>query len=90
MILLMHLLTRRWLGITGFVLVNTTMFATAHIPTQIVPIPATMLFLVMSCQYISFRNDVGRWKAFAGVAVCHAVNNGIGVSFGLVSGLLGL
>ncbi len=90
LISLIHLLTRRWLGISGFVLVNTILFAAMHIPAQVVPIPATIAFLVMSYQYVSFRNDIGRSRAFVGVAVCHAVNNALVIVLTSTFDLLGL
>jgi len=90
LILLVHLLTRRWLGVTGFVLVSTVLFTGLHIPTQVLPIPAAMLFCVMSYQYVSFRDDVGRGRAFMGVAACHAVNNGVAMLLGAATDLFSL
>lgn len=90
LILLVHLLTRRWLGVTGFVLVSTVLFAGLHVPTQVVPIPAAMLFCVMSYQYVSFRDDVGRSRAFMGVAACYAVNNSVAMLLGAATDLFGL
>jgi len=62
-ILLVHFLTRRWLGVFGFALVNTVLFAALHIPTQVVPVPAAMLFGVIpidsSADLIDGVNDPG-------------------------------
>jgi len=45
---------------------------------------------MMSYQYVSFRNDLGRGRAFAGVAVCHAVDNAVAVLLPFAVALLGL
>ena len=72
---LVHALTRRWLGLTGFVLVNTLLAYAGHVPTTSIPIAAALVFSVMSYQYVSFRDDLGAGRAFAGVTVSHAVCN---------------
>lgn len=74
---LVHALTRRWLGLTGFVLVSTILAYVGHIRTTDVPIAAALFFSAMSYQYVSFRDDVGGGQAFAGVAVSHAVYNSV-------------
>lgn len=77
LLVLIYKMTWARLGLTGFVMVNTMLWAVAHIPLQPVPIGAAILFLVMSYQYVSFRDGVGARKAFWGVFVFHATNNGI-------------
>lgn len=77
LIVLIHNMTRARLGLTGFVAINTVFWAIAHIPLQNVPIAVAMLFIVMSYQYVSFRETIGARRAFWGVCVTHALNNGI-------------
>ena len=89
LIVLVHAMTRRWLGLTGFVLVNTALAYVNHIPTTDVPIAAALVFSAMSYQYVSFRDDVGRGRVFAGVAVSHAVCNSVPTLIVAVEGILG-
>ena len=77
-IMLVHLLTRRWLGLAGFVAVSTVLAYALHgPPLASYPAGPAAAFLIMSYQYVSFRDAVGVGKAFAGVTICHAVSNGI-------------
>ena len=77
-IMLVHVLTRRWLGLAGFVAVSTALaYATHGPPLAYYPSGAAAAFLIMSYQYVSFREVLGTGKAFAGVTICHAVSNGI-------------
>lgn len=89
LIWLVHALTRRWLGLTGFVLVNTILAYANHVPTTSVPIAAALVFTAMSYQYVSFRDGVGAGRAFAGVAVSHAVCNSIPTLIVAVESVLG-
>lgn len=75
LLVLIYALTWSWLGLSGFVLVNTGVFAAIHIPFKGFPIAATIAFLIMSYQYVSFRNSIGSGKAFAGVVLSHSVIN---------------
>lgn len=86
---LVHALTRRWLGLTGFVLVNTVLAYANHVPTTNVPIAAALVFTAMSYQYVSFRDDVGAGRAFAGVAVSHAVYNSVPAMIVVAESILG-
>ena len=77
-IMLVHRLTRRWLGLAGFVAASTALAYTMHgPPLAYYPTGAAAAFFIMSYQYVSFREVLGTGKAFAGVAICHAVSNGI-------------
>ena len=76
-IMLIHASVRPWLGLTGFVLINTGLFAAMHIPFKGFPISSAVGFLFMSYQYVSFRDSLGNGKAFAGVTISHGVNNSI-------------
>lgn len=77
LLVLIYKMTWSRLGLTGFVAVNTSLWAVAHIPLQGVPIGAAVLFLAMSYQYVSFREAVGTRRAFWGVFLVHALNNAI-------------
>lgn len=48
LLVLIYKMTWSRLGLTGFVAVNTSLWAVAHIPLQGVPIGAAVLFLAMS------------------------------------------
>ena len=77
-IMRVHLLTRRWIGLAGFVAVSTLLAYALHgPPLAYYPAGAAAAFLIMSYQYVSFRDALGVGKAFTGVAICHAVSNGI-------------
>lgn len=81
-IMLVHVLTRRWLGLAGFVAANTLLAYALHGPPYTgYSAGAAAAFLIMSYQYESFRERLGTSRAFAGVGVCHAVSNGIAVLF---------
>ena len=77
LLVLIYRMTKPYLGVAGFILVNTVLFGLLHIPSKGIPASATVAFLMMSYQYISFRDALGPRRAFAGVAVSHGVNNGI-------------
>ena len=77
-IMLVHLLTRRWLGLAGFAAVSTALAYAMHgPPLAYYPSGAAAAFLIMSYQYASFREVLGTSRAFAGVTICHAVSNGV-------------
>ena len=79
-IMLVHLLTRRWIGVTGFVAVSTVLAYVMHgPPLAYYPAGPAAAFLIMSYQYVSFRDTLGIGRAFAGVTISHAVSNGITV-----------
>lgn len=73
---LVHALTRRWLGLTGFVLASALLAYAGHAANNS-PVSAAVAFLLMSYQYVSFRSELGPGKAFAGVAVSHAACNAV-------------
>lgn len=77
---LVHALVRRWFGVMGFVLVSTLLAYMSHGTTYGVPIVSALVFTFMSYQYVSFRGSVGAGRAFAGVAVSHAVYNSVATS----------
>lgn len=83
-IMLVHAATRRWIGLSGFVAASTILAYLLHSPANVMPIVAAFVFLVMSYQYVSFRERLGTGKAFAGVAVTHAVVNSVAVLVVLV------
>ena len=76
LLVLIYKVTRPYLGVAGFILVNTVLFGLLHIPSKDIPMSATVLFLMMSYQHLSFRDALGPRRAFAGVAVSHGVTNG--------------
>lgn len=66
-IILVHWLTRRWLGLAGFVAASTVLAYAMHgPPLAYYPTGAAAAFLIMSYQYVSFREVLGTGKAFAG------------------------
>ena len=81
LLVLIYKVTRPYLGVGGFILVNTALFGFLHIPAKGIPAAATVAFLLMSYQYASFRHVLEPGRAFAGVAVSHGVNNGIAFLF---------
>lgn len=78
LIWLIYASTRRWLGLTGFVLASAVLAYAGHYTPNSVPIAIALVFSAMSYQYVSFRDEIGASRAFAGVAVSHAVYNGFG------------
>ncbi len=78
-LVLIYKMTKPYLGVGGFILVNTALFGLLHIPSKGIPVANAVGFLMMSYQYVSFHNALGPRRAFAGVAVSHGMNNGIAV-----------
>ncbi len=61
------------LGLLGYVIVSVVFWGANHI---VAAWPA-VIFIVMSYQYVAFRNALGRSKAFWSVALTHSVYNTI-------------
>jgi hypothetical protein len=88
-VVLIYRLTRARLGLTGFVLITTVLAAAAHAPFRTLPpIGAAIAFALMSYQYASFREQLGFSRAYWGVSLAHATNNGVGVVLMLSAGFL--
>lgn len=77
MLVLLHRITRRRLGVGGFVLQSAALFGPMHLPNFALGVPQTALFLIMAYQHVSFREVVGAGRAYVGVMVSHAVVNAV-------------
>ena len=59
LLMLVHLLTRRLLGLTGFALVTAALSGVAHYPIKGLPIAQIIGFFLMAYQYASYRDMIG-------------------------------
>jgi len=83
-IVLLFWLLRPRLGIGAFVLCSSVLAGLEHISGESWFRPDAILqFAVMSYQYASFREHVGKGRAYWGVALAHATSNGMALAAAL-------